>query len=192
MLHVAHFRLSGLGTAPQQRRAPHSRHVRAKPWPSGRWRAWRRVDTGHAGWLHGRENARGHVQPRFRGGGGVSRGKGCHHRHRSRGGPPASRNAQGQDRHPAAQRTCARRAGRPTQRTGGRVELTAARRGAPNRDGRWAQQPPTRRCNRSKRAGMITRGSSWARRTPEVAARGRRAQLGVVGGGRGARAVQTL
>jgi len=41
-----------------------------------------------------------------------------------------------------------------------------------------------RRC-----AGTITRGSSWARRTPEVAARGRRAQLGAVGGGRGANAV---
>jgi len=137
-----------------------SRHVRATPWPSGRWRARRRVDTGHAGWLHGREYARGHVQPRCRGGGGVGRGKGCRHRHRRGGGPPASRNAHAQDRHPAAQRICARRAGRPTQRTGWRVESTASRRGASNRASRWRQQSPTRRRNRSRRAGTITRGLS--------------------------------
>jgi len=45
------------------------------------------------------------------------------------------------------------------------------------------QQPPTRRRNRSRRAGTTTRGSSWALRTPKVAARGRRAQLGAVGEG---------
>jgi len=33
--------------------------VRAIPWPSGRWRARRRIDTGHAGRLYGRERARG-------------------------------------------------------------------------------------------------------------------------------------
>jgi len=29
-----------------------SMHVRAIPWPSERWRARRRLDTGHAGQLH--------------------------------------------------------------------------------------------------------------------------------------------
>jgi len=104
-----------------------SRHVRAIQWPSGRWRARRRIDAGR---LYGRERARGHVQPRCRGGGGVGRGKGCCLRHRSGGGPPASRGAHGRGRHSAAQRTCARQAGRPTRRTGGRVGLIAARRGA--------------------------------------------------------------
>jgi len=33
-------------------------------------RARRRIDTGHVGWIHSREHARGHVQPRCRGGGG--------------------------------------------------------------------------------------------------------------------------
>ena len=163
----------------------HSRHVRAIPWPSGRWRAGRNIDTGHGGRLHGHEHARGHVQPRCRGAGGVGRGNGCRRRHRSGGGRPAWRNAHGRGRHPAAQRTCTRRAGRPTRRTGGRVGPTAARRSASNSAASWRQQPPTRRRNRSRRAGTITRGSSWARRTPEVAARGRRAQLGAVGGARG-------
>jgi len=169
-----------------------SRHVRAIPWPSGRWRARRRIDTWHAGRLHSRERARGHVQPRCRDGGNVGREKGCRRRHRSGGGPPASRDAHGRGRHSAAQRTCAGRAGRPTRRTGGRVGPTAARRGASNRAARWRQKPPTSRRNRSRRAGTITRGSSRARRTPEVAARGRRAQLGAVGGGRGAGAVRAL
>jgi len=75
----------------------YSRHVRAIPWPSGRWRArWRarrRIDTGHAGRLYGRERAQGHVQPRCRGGGGVGRGKGCRLRHRSGGGPRRRRAA---------------------------------------------------------------------------------------------------
>jgi len=159
--------------------------VRAIPWPSGRWRARRRIDTGHAGRLYGRERARGRVQPRCRGEGGVGRGKGCRLRHRSGGGPSASRGAHGRGRHSAAQRTCARRAGRPTRRTGGRVGLIAARRGACNRATRWRQQPPMRRRNRRRRAGTITRGSSWARRTPQVAARGHRAQLGAVEGARG-------
>jgi len=78
-------------------------------------------------------SARGNLQPRCRGGGGVGRGKGCRLRHRSGGGPPASRGAHGRGRHSAAQRTCARRAGRPTRRTGGWVGLIAARRGACNR-----------------------------------------------------------
>jgi len=146
-----------------------SRHVRAIPWPSGRWRARRRIDTGHAGRLHSRERARGHVQPRCRGGENVGRGKGCRRRHRSGGGPPASRDTHRRGRHSAAQRTCARRAGRPTRRAGGRVGLIAARRGASNRAARWRQQPPTRRCNRRRRAGTIT-----------------------VGGGRGAGAVRAL
>jgi len=169
-----------------------SRHVRAIPWPSGRWRARRRIDTGHAGRLHSHERARGHVQPRCRGGEDVGRGKGFRRRHRSGGGPPASREAHRRGRHSAAQRTCARRAAPPTRRTGGRVGLIAARRRASIRAARWRQQPPTRRRNRRRRAGTITRGSSWARRTPEVAARGRRARLGAVGGGRGADAVRAL
>jgi len=106
--------------------------------------------------------------------------------------PPASRGAHGRGRHSAAQRTCARRAGRPTRRTGGRVTLIAARRGASTPAARWRQQPPTRRRIRRRRAGTITRGSSWARRTPEVAARGRRARLGAVGWGRGADTVRAL
>jgi len=159
----------------------YSRHVRAIPWPSGRWRARRRIDTGNAGRLHSRKRARGHVQPHCRGGGGVGPGKGCRRRHHSGGGLPASREADGGGRHSAAESTCARRAGRPTRRTGGREGPTAARRGASSRAARWRQKPPTSRRNRSRRAGTITHGSSRARRTPEVAARGRRAQLGAVG-----------
>jgi len=136
------------------------RHVRAIPWPSGLWHARRRIHTGHAGRLHGREHAWGLVQPRCRSGGGMGRGKGWRRRHRSGGGPLAWRNAHGRGRHPATQRTCARRAGRPTRLAGGRVGSTAARRGACNRTGRWRQQPPTRRGNRSRRAGTITRGAS--------------------------------
>jgi len=162
-----------------------SRHVRTIPWPSGPWRARRRIDTGHAGRLYGRKRARKHVQPRCRGGGGVWRGKGCHLRHRSGGGPPASRGAHGRGRHSAAQRTCARRARWPTRRTGGRVGLFAERRGAFNRAARWRQQPPTRRRHRRRRADTITHGSWWARQAPQVAARGHRAQLGAVEGARG-------
>jgi len=106
---------------------PESRHVRAVPWPSGRWRARRRIDTGQAGRLHSRKRARGHVQPRCRGGGNVWRRKWCRRCHRSGCGPPASRDADGRGRLSAAQRTCARRAGRPTLRTGGPVGRTAAR-----------------------------------------------------------------
>jgi len=162
-----------------------SRHIGAIPWPSGRWRARQGIDTGHAGRLCDHERARGHVQPRRRNGEGVRRGKGCRLRHRSGGGPPASRDAHRGGRHSAAQRTRARRAGRPTRCTGGRVGLIAGRRGASIRAARWRQPPPARRRNRSWRAGTITRGSSWALRTPEVAVRGRRAQLGAVGGARG-------
>jgi len=107
-----------------------SRHVRAIPWPSGRWRARRRIDTGR---LHGREHARGHVQPRCRGGGGVRRGKGCRRRRRGGGGPPAWCNAYGRGRHPASQHTCAR----PRRRTGGRMGSTTARRARSNRAARW-------------------------------------------------------
>jgi len=96
----------------------------------------------------------------------------------------------GRGRHSAAQRTCARRAGRPTWSTGGRVGSTAARRGFSSRAARWRQKPPTSRRNRSRRAGTITHGSSQARRTPKVAASGRRAQVGAVGGGMGANAVR--
>jgi len=39
--------------------------------------------------------------------------------------------------------------------------------------------------NRSRRAGTIACGSSWAGHNPDVAARGRRAQLGAVGGAQG-------
>jgi len=134
-------------------------------WPSGRWCARRRIDNGHDGRLYGCERARGHVQPCCRGGGGVGRGKGCRLRHGSGGGPPASRDARGKDRHSTAQRTCARRAGRPTRRTGGRGGPTDVRRGAPNRGGRWRQQPPTSRRNRSRRAG--TRSPAGHRRRVE-------------------------
>jgi len=51
---------------------------------------------------------------------------------------------------------------------------------------------PTGRRNRSRRAGMIPHGSSRARSTVVVAARGRRAQLGAVGSGRGAGTVWAL
>jgi len=143
-----------------------SRHVRAIPWPSGRWRARRRIDTGHAGRLHSLERARGHVQSRCRGGGRVGRGEGCRRRHRSGGGPPASRDIHGRGRHSARQRS--------------------------NHATRWRQKPPTSRRNKSWRAGTIARGSSWARRTPDVAARGFWEQHGAMGGGRGAGAVQAL
>jgi len=66
------------------------------------------------------------------------------------------------------------------------------RRGASNSAARWLQKPRTSRGNKSRRAGTVTRGSSWACLTPEVTARGRRAQLGAVGGGRGAGAVRAL
>jgi len=168
------------------------RHVRAIPWPSGRWRARRRIDAEHAGRHHSRERARGHVQPRCRGGENMEQGKGCRRRHRSGGGSPASRDAHRRGRHSAAQRTRTRRAGRPTRRTGGRVGLIAAQWGASNRAASWRQQPPTRRRKRRRRARTISRGSSWARRSPQVAARGRRAQLGAVRGGRGADAVRAL
>jgi len=82
------------------------------------------------------------------------------------------------------------------------MKPTAARQGASNRAARWRQKAPMNRCNRSRRAGTITCGSSWARRIPEVAARGRRAQLGAVataspgppyvGGRRGAGVVRAL
>jgi len=141
-----------------------SRHVRAIPWPSGRWRAWRRIDTGHAGRLHSRERAWGHVQPRCRGGGNVGRGKGCRRRHCSGSGSPASRDADWRGLDSAAQRTS-------------------------NRAARWQADGGR---NISRRAGTITRGSSRARSTPVIASRGRRAQLGAVGGGRGAGTVRAL
>jgi len=58
------------------------RLVRAIPWPSGRWRAARRMDAGHAGRIPSRECARRHVQPRCRVGGRVGPGKGYRLRHR--------------------------------------------------------------------------------------------------------------
>jgi len=160
--------------------------VRAIPWPSGRWRARRRLDTGHAGQLHSRERALGLVQPRCRNGGSVGRRKGCRRRrHRNGGGPPASPDAHGRDCHFAAQRTSARRAGRPTRRTGRRVGPIAARRAAFHRAARWRQKPPTIRRNRSRRAGTITRGSSRARRAlGSCCARSPRATRGG-GGGQG-------
>jgi len=51
---------------------------------------------------------------------------------------------------------------------------------------------PTGRRNQSRRAGTITRGSLRARSTTTVAARGRRAQLGAVGGDWGAGTVRAL
>jgi len=126
-----------------------SRHVCAIPWPSGRWRARRSIDTGHACRLHSRERVRGHVQPRRRGGGDVGRGERCRRRHRSGAGPPASRDAHGRGRHSSAQRTCTRRAGRPTRRAGGRVGPTAARRSASNRAPAVAQaRSPAGHCGR--------------------------------------------
>jgi len=188
---LRYIRSARFSTAPDLS-LTNARHVRAIPWPPGRWRAWRRIDTGHAGPLHSRERARGHVLPRCRGGENVGRGKGCCRCHRGGGGPPASLDTHRRGCHSAAQRTGARRAGRPTRPTGGRVGLIAARWGASNRAARWRQLPPTRRRIRGLRANTITRGSSWALRTPKVAARGRRAQLGAVGGGRGADAVRAL
>jgi len=102
-----------------------SRHMRAIPWPSGRWRAQRRIDTGHAGRLHGLERALGRVQSRFRSGGRVGRGEGWRRRHRSGGGPLASRDTHRRGRYSAVQRTCARRTGRSARRTGGLVGSTA-------------------------------------------------------------------
>jgi len=94
----------------------------------------------------------------------VGRGKGCGRQNCSGGGSPASCDADGRGADSAAQRTS-------------------------NRAARW--QSDGRR-NRSRRAGTITRGSSRARSTPVVASRGRRAQLGEVGGGRGAGTVRAL
>jgi len=53
-----------------------SRHVRAIPWPSGRWHARRRIDTRRAGRLHGRKRARGARTATlpWRGGRGVGNG----------------------------------------------------------------------------------------------------------------------
>jgi len=53
-----------------------SRHLRAIPWPSGRWRARRRIDTRRAGRLHGRKRARGARTATlpWRGGRGVGNG----------------------------------------------------------------------------------------------------------------------
>jgi len=166
--------------------------VRAIPWPSGRWRARRRIDTGHAGPPHGRERARGHVQPRCRGGGRAERGKGCRRRHDSGGGPPASRDANQRGRHSAAQCTYARRAGRPTRRTNGRVGLTAARRGDSNRAARWRQKLPTSRRYRTWRRHdhprVIVGGSnSGSRRS-----RSPRATRGAMGGGRGSGCLRPL
>jgi len=121
------------------------RHVRAIPWTSRRWRARRRIDTGHSGQLHSRECARGHVQPRCRGGGCMERGDGCRRRHRSGGGPPASRDAHGRGRHSATQHTCARRTGRSKRRTDGRVGPTA-------RDEAPLTAPPDGVRNRSRAA----------------------------------------
>jgi len=83
----------------------------------------------------------------------------------------------------AAAAACRRRA----TPTGGAFTLP---RGAPLTaplDGRR-----TGRRNRSQRAGTFTRESSQARSTPVVGARGRRAQLGAVGGDRGAGTVRAL
>jgi len=124
--------------------------VRAIPWPSGRWRARRRIDTGHAGRLHSRERARGHVQPRCRGGGNVGREKGCRRRHRSGGGPPASRDADGRVLHSAAQRTSNRSArlqadGPPQQKPARRHDHPRVIAGAFNPRSRCARSPrPTR------------------------------------------------
>jgi len=90
-----------------------------------------------AQWPRARMGARA---ARCRRGGGLGRGKEWRRRHRSGRGPLAWRSAHGRRRHPATQRTCARRAGRPTRRTAGRVGSTAARRGACNSTGRWRQQ----------------------------------------------------
>ena len=79
-----------LKTAKINIKTGYSRHARAIPCPSGRRRAWRRIDNRHAGRLHGREHARRQIQPCCRGGGVVRRGKGCRRRHCG-GGSPALR-----------------------------------------------------------------------------------------------------
>jgi len=135
-----------------------------------------------------RERARGHVQPRCRGGGSVGRRKGCRRRrHHNGGGPPASPEAHGRDCHFAAQRTCARRAGRPTRRTGRRVGPIAARRGAFHRAARWRQKPPRSRRNRNRRAGTITRGSSQSASSPRQSLRAVAARSKGRWGGQGGR-----
>ena len=121
---------------------------------SGRWRAWRRIDTGHAGRLHSRKRARGHVQPRCRGGG----------------------NMGGEKCAAAGTAAAAARPRRATPTGGAFTPPRSAPLTAPL-DGR-----PTGLRNRSRRACTITRGSSRARSTPVVTARGRRAHLGAVGG----------
>jgi len=146
-----------------------SRHVRAIPWPSGRWRERRRIDTGRAGAgapgrlnhgrLHhgadrharcqcghdGRERARRHAQPRCRGGGGVGW---CRRRHRSGGRPLAWRNAHGRGRHPASQRTRAKCAsdGLRSGEGGGAADATAPTApAAAAPDGRWWRGPARKR-----------------------------------------------
>ena len=141
-----------------------SRHVRAIPWPSGRWRAWRRIDTGHAGRLHSCKRAQGHIQPCCRGGGNVGRGKWCRRRHRSGGGSPASRDGRGL--HSAAQRTsnCAGRwqaDGLPQQKPALRHDHPRVIAGAFNPSSRCARLPrPTRGgggwCGGRHRPGPVT------------------------------------
>jgi len=120
----------GVGGEDRRWAYQNSRRVRAIPWPSGRWRARRHIDAGHAGRLRSLECARGHVRSRCRRGGRVGRGEGCCRRHRCGGGPVALRDTHGRGRHSAAQRSCARRTGRSARRPGGLMGPTA-RDGAP-------------------------------------------------------------
>jgi len=143
---ITRFQLQPFSQRSRTPTVANSRHVRAIPWPSGRWPAWRRSDTGHAGRLHSRERARGHVQPLCRGRGNVGREKRCRRRHRSGGGSPASRDADGRGFHSAAQRT-SNRAGRwqadgpPQQKPARRHDHPRVIAGAFNPRSRCARSP---------------------------------------------------
>ena len=107
------------------------------------------------GRLHSHERARGHVQPRCRGGGNVGRGKGCRRRHRSGGGSPASRDADGRGIHSGARRT-SNRAGR--WQADGPSQQKPARRHDHSRVIAGAFNPRSR-CARSPRPTRV--GGRW-------------------------------
>ena len=155
-----------------------SRHLRALPWPTGRWRARRRIDTGKpagsmAASTHGGTRSHVAVAGGVWGGERGAAASAVAAVARRRGATPTVGAVTPPRSAPARGRDCARAGGWDRPPRDG-APLTVPRDGVRNR----------RRADTSRRAGTITRGSSRARRTPEVAARGRRAQLGAVGGGR--------
>jgi len=162
-----------------------SRHVRAIPWPSGRWRARRRIDTGHAGRLHSRKRARGHVHPRCCGGGSVGRGKGCRHRHRSDGGQPASRDDHGRSCSPASHLRTAEGAADTAHGRAGGTDRCATGRLQPRRSmaSENAYEPPLQKLARRHDQPRVIVGGSIPR---SRRARSPRATRGG-GGGQGGR-----